>query len=102
MPVKSIAKKRQTKKVRSVTSVKTVNGKSTVEKGIDPKVFNVEPCFVSFSMGRTVQTAPYESLKIDAGLTVPCVPDDVPKMYEKIVTQVERWLADKMKEYGRG
>lgn len=52
-------------------------------------------CEVGCSGGRTLQTAPFESVKIEVSLKMPCSKDDIPATWE----MVSDWVGDRLAEF---
>ena len=98
-----MSKKTLSKKVRRVTST-SKTGMTTepyeVEKSKSGEVVDVgaeHPVTVEFKFGVTIELQPYNFLRADAGITIPCKPKDVDKAFATAVKRVEKELDVQLK-----
>lgn len=84
----------------AITVVKSKDGgekkaKTTYQPaGPTPVVAKEELCQVTFSGGRTVSPAPYESIRVDVSLTIPCAKGDIADAYKF----ASEWVSDRINE----
>jgi len=63
-------------------------GKAVGEEESDERIllvdtFETEPAYVKASMGMTINLGNYESLRIDAGVTIPCYKEEIAQAHEQ-------------------
>ena len=84
-----MSKKQITYKGKTVE--KTRNGKTDTQKQIGSKPFETDPAYVNYRLGATLNMGSYESMKVDVGVTMPCLPTwpEIKKTYKEIKKEVE-------------
>ena len=60
----------------------------------DPKVFDGEPCMVGLSVGATINTGDYSSMRFEVSLRMPCSENDIDGTY----AHVKEWCDTKAEE----
>lgn len=68
-------------------------------KVIQVRKFEVEPAFVRVSAGVTKATAPYESLRVDVSVTVPCYVEEIATVFKKTEAVVAEFLDETIENY---
>jgi len=71
-----------------------------VDVPIEAILFDVEPAFVRASVGVTRNTGNYESLRIEASLTMPCVPERADDVFRQCAERVGGWITQELEYYG--
>lgn len=61
--------------------------------------FESEPAYVRINTGMTKNLGNYESLRIDVSLTVPCYPEEIEQVFDKVSDDVAALLAREMQKY---
>lgn len=64
--------------------------------------FETDPAFVRISAGVTKSTGPYESLRVDASITLPCYAEEVNEVYKRVAEQVAVILDEEVDNYLAG
>lgn len=88
-----------------VTVHKTVVGSSPDEMGeetrevMSVRKFSTEPAYVRVTAGVTKKTAPYEGLRIDVSISVPCYVEEIPDVYGQVSDMVAERLDFEVNEY---
>jgi len=87
-----MSKKQITYKGKTVE--KTRNGKTDTQKQIGSKPFETDPAYVNYRLGATLNMGSYESIKVDIGVTMPCLPTwpEINKTYKNIRKEVEHLM----------
>ena len=55
---------------------------------IEVRQFATEPAYVRVSSGVTKQTAPYEALRVDVAISVPCYDEEIPAVTDRVSEMV--------------
>lgn len=61
--------------------------------------FESEPAYVRASAGVTKSLAPYESLRVDVAITMPCYPEEVESVYQQVSDKVYDLLSREVDNY---
>lgn len=87
-------------------TVKQGKAKITVKKGTDaqseekvevvgdPKLYAEPPCNVGLSLGATLKIGEYNYFKADVSLHMPCLEEDIDKIYK----EAKEWVDDRLGE----
>lgn len=87
--------------IRTVLTVsREVVDDKTVDVPVEAALFDVEPALVRVSVGVTRNLGNYESLRIDASLTMPCVPERADEVYKQSAERVGGWITQELEYYG--
>lgn len=69
-----------------------------VENALEVQTFDVVPAFVKVAYGLTLNLGNYESARCDAGVTLPCYVEEIPKAFQRAweiaEEQVQKQVAD--------
>ena len=68
-------------------------------KTLRVRKFEVEPAYVRVNAGLTKSLAPYESLRIDVALTIPCYVEEIDTVFGKVADRVSAYLEEEVKNY---
>ena len=77
---------------------KPVGEEETKEDMILVDVFETAPAEVEAKLGMTINLGNYESLRVDAGVKMPCYKEEIPKAQLLAFQIVEKELFAKIKE----
>lgn len=108
-PVRRVRRATTTPEVQSheevVNVYRTVVGASPDEMGeerrevLAVRKFSTEPAYVRVSAGVTKKTAPYEALRIDVSISVPCYMEEIDEVYGQVSDMVASRLELEVNEY---
>jgi len=88
------------KRVAQKTVTKTnPTGKTKVIKEGKPRIFDVEPTYLSYKLGTTFCPRQYESCRIDLGISMPCLPEEIDATFKLLVIEVETRLEEQTKKW---
>jgi hypothetical protein len=65
----------------------------------DVEVFEVEPAYIRVNVGVTKNLGNYESLRVDASISVPCYKELIAQTFESVASTVNTLLADEVDRY---
>lgn len=68
------------------------------ENLIEVDSFGTDPAYVKVSLGMTVNLGNFESLRVDAGVTLPCYKEEIDDAYDKAYSIAEKQLFSKVNE----
>lgn len=89
--------------VMTVVATSVSKGEEAViddkRKVIQVRRFMTDPAFVRVSAGVTRSTAPYESLRVDVAITVPCYVEEVDVVQRKLEEKVAVMLDTSIDNY---
>lgn len=68
-------------------------------KVLDVHEFKTDPAYVRVSAGVTKATAPYESLRVDVAVTIPCYVEEIEDVKNKAAEAVSRYLDEELGAY---
>jgi len=77
---------------------KPVGDEITQEDMILVDAFDVQPAEVEAKLGLTINLGNYESLRVDAGVKIPCYKEEIDKAQEFAFKLTEKVLFEKVKE----
>lgn len=72
----------------------------TVE--VEVHEFATEPAYIRVNAGVTKSLAPYESLRVDVSLSVPCYTEEIDSIYEGVSQRVYELLEQEVDAYLNG
>jgi len=61
--------------------------------------FAVEPAYIRVNAGTTKSLGPYESLRLDVSLSVPCYVEEIATVFPRVADAVAGYLADEIANY---
>lgn len=61
--------------------------------------FQTEPAYVRINAGVTKNLGNYESFRCDVSITMPCYPEEVQEMTQKVSNEVARLLDEELQKY---
>jgi len=100
-------KKREDKKLLRVLGVKKRDGRIWVERRYngtqerqDTKIpiqpFVVEPAYVNYSAGVTLNMGNYQSARIDVGISLPTYIEEIPDAYKQAIGIVDKVIEEEV------
>lgn len=105
-PTERARKRRSTARVeQSVSTVRSkvrIGGDDTPEKEKvtrDLHAFDEDPAYIRVGVGATKNMGPYESLRVDVAITMPCRPDSIEETYKAVSEQVYELLNTELENY---
>lgn len=98
------------KKLLSVLGIKKRNGRLWVVKQygetserkdemIEVKPFVVEPAYVNYSEGVTLNVGNFQSIRIDVGITLPTYIEEIDSAYKKAKEIVDKQINEEIVKY---
>lgn len=68
-------------------------------KVLNVRKFETDPAFVRVGAGVTKSTAPYESIRIEVAITVPCYVEEIEAVYQRAEALVSDMLEESITNY---
>jgi len=84
-----------------MTVTKSIFGQETKkEKTISVQAFEVDPAYVSWKNGLTLNMGNYESARLDLSVMVPCYTEEIPVVVRKLKKFVDAEIGKEAEQMG--
>lgn len=80
-------------------SGKVEKNRKEKQRVIAVREFQTDPAYVRVNAGMTKSLAPYESLRVDVSLSVPCYTEEIDDVFPAVADKVAAYLASELKNY---
>ena len=84
---------------RTYTSAGVLMDEDEGKEDLEVRKFEVEPAYVSYSVGRTVNLGNYESARVDVRVSIPCYKEEIDPALIYAETKAADYLDTVMDDY---